>query len=63
MNRGWYGHGYLVRALNEFASLTARCGAMDASHPVQIRAKASTRTRERQRTEKTLVIKRKKTKI
>jgi len=32
MNRRSY--GYLVRALNEFASLTARCGFKDAHHPV-----------------------------
>jgi hypothetical protein len=37
MTRGWY--GYLVRALNEFASLTAECGAIDASHRSPIRAK------------------------
>ena len=32
MNRGSY--GYLVRALNEFASLTARCGLKGVHHPV-----------------------------
>lgn len=32
MNRRSY--GYLVRALNEFASLTARCGLKDVHHPV-----------------------------
>jgi hypothetical protein len=33
--------GYLVRALNEFASLTAACGTIDASGGIPIRAKAS----------------------
>ena len=32
MNRRSY--GYLVRALNEFASLTARCGLKDAQRPI-----------------------------
>jgi len=32
MNRRSY--GYLVRALNEFASLTARCGLKDVHRPV-----------------------------
>jgi hypothetical protein len=32
MNRRSY--GYLVRALNEFASLAARCGSKDLHHPV-----------------------------
>jgi hypothetical protein len=32
MNRRSY--GYLVRALNEFASLTARCGLNAVHHPV-----------------------------
>ena len=32
MNRRSY--GYLVRALNEFASLTARCGLKDAHRPI-----------------------------
>lgn len=32
MNRRSY--GYLVRALNEFASLVARCGSKDLHHPV-----------------------------
>jgi hypothetical protein len=35
MTRGW--SGYLVRALNEFASLTAERGAIDASHRIPIR--------------------------
>ena len=33
--------GYLVRALNEFASLTAACGTIDASDRIPIPAKAS----------------------
>ena len=37
MTRGW--NGYLVRALNEFASLTAERGAIDASRRIPIRAK------------------------
>ena len=32
MNRRSY--GYLVRALNELASLVARCGSKDRHHPV-----------------------------
>jgi hypothetical protein len=36
MTRGW--NGYLVRALNEFASLTVERGAIDG-HRVPIRAK------------------------
>jgi hypothetical protein len=32
MNRRSY--GYLVRALNELASLVARCGSKDLHHPV-----------------------------
>jgi len=37
MTRGW--NGYLVRALNEFASLTAERGVIDTSHQIPIRAK------------------------
>ena len=37
MTRGWT--GYLVRALNEFASLTAERGAIDASPRIPIRVK------------------------
>jgi hypothetical protein len=43
--------GYLVRALNEFASLTAACGNRDASDRIPIRAKAST-NREHQSKQK-----------
>jgi len=39
MTRRW--NGYLVRALNEFASLTAGCGTMGASHRIPVRLKAS----------------------
>ena len=35
MNRRPY--GYLVRALNEFASLTARCGFKDFPSPIPAR--------------------------
>ena len=34
MSRGWY--GYLVRALNEFASLTAQCSAGNIPRPVPV---------------------------
>jgi hypothetical protein len=37
MTRGW--NGYLVRALREFASLTAERGATNASYQIAIRAK------------------------
>jgi len=37
MTRGW--NGYLVRALNEFVSLNAACGVIDASHRIPTRAK------------------------
>ena len=37
MTRGW--NGYLVRALNQFASLTVERGAIDAGPQVSIRAK------------------------
>ena len=37
MTRGW--NGYLVRALNEFVSLNAACGVIDASDRNPIRAK------------------------
>jgi len=37
MSRGWY--GYLVRALNEFASLTAQCGAENISRSVPVQPK------------------------
>jgi hypothetical protein len=37
MTRGW--NGYLVRALNELASLTGKRGATDASCQILIRAK------------------------
>ena len=51
MNRGWYG-GYLVRALNEFASLTVQCGAMDGDQAVSTRARASRPAEEHQRPQK-----------
>ena len=51
MIRGWYG-GYLVRALNEFASLTAQCGAMNVGQAVSTQAKASEPAEERQRRQK-----------
>ena len=51
MNRGWYG-GYLVRALNEFASLTVQCGAMNGEQAVSTRAKASRPAEEHQRPQK-----------
>ena len=31
-------YGYLVRALNEFASMTARCGLNDVHQPVPVKA-------------------------
>jgi len=37
MIRGGYVYGHLLRALNEFASLIARCGAVDARHAHEIR--------------------------
>ena len=37
MTRGW--NGYLVRALNQFASLAVERGATDAAPQVSIRAK------------------------
>jgi hypothetical protein len=37
MTRGW--NGYLVKALNQFASLTVERGAIDAGPQVSIRAK------------------------
>ena len=40
MSRGWY--GYLVRALNEFASLTAQCGSANLARPVPIKTESST---------------------
>jgi hypothetical protein len=45
------GYGYLVRALNEFASLTAQCSVINAARPVPIRAKASKQARGRQRSQ------------
>jgi hypothetical protein len=47
MNHRW--NGYLVRALNEFASLTAACIGMNASDRIPIPAKASTRDRNEHR--------------
>ena len=35
MSRGSY--GYLVRALNEFAALTAQCGSPNVARPVPIK--------------------------
>ena len=46
MSRGYY--GYLVRALNEFASLTAQCTAREISRAMPARAKISTENRSRQ---------------
>lgn len=46
MSRGYY--GYLVRALNEFASLTAQCTAREISRPMPVRAKTTTENRARQ---------------
>ena len=46
MSRGCY--GYLVRALNEFASLTAQCTAREISRPVPARAKISSDNRSGQ---------------
>jgi hypothetical protein len=46
MSRGWY--GYLVRALNEFASITAQCATSDISRGFPARAKISAERRSRQ---------------
>lgn len=51
MNRGFYG-GYLVRALNELASLTAQCGAVDVCQEGSMREKASGQAEELQRSQK-----------
>ncbi len=43
VSRGW--HGYLVRALNEFASLTAQCGTQEISQPMAAQIKTPIRVR------------------
>ena len=48
MSRGSY--GYLVRALNEFASLTAQCGS--ANGPVPIKTESSTESPMQRMTKK-----------
>lgn len=50
MSRGW--NGYLVRALNEFASLTAQCGSENTSRPLPLQTKTSIQPRIRRRAKK-----------
>ena len=51
MNRGFYG-GYLVRALNELASLTAQCGVVDVCQKGSMREKAPEQAGEVQHSQK-----------
>ena len=50
MSRGW--HGYLVRALNEFASLTAQCDSANVARPVPIKTENSTESPMQRMTKK-----------
>jgi hypothetical protein len=50
MSREWY--GYLVRALNEFASLTAQCDSTNVARPVPIKTESSTESPMQRMTKK-----------
>jgi hypothetical protein len=50
MSRGSY--GYLVRALNEFAALTAQCGSPNVARPVPIKTESSTESPMQRMTKK-----------
>jgi len=50
MPRGWY--GYLVRALNEVALITAQCGTTEIPRQLQSATKAAAENRSPQRRQK-----------